>query len=674
MKMKQNKKLEMNTYRTLFLLVLIACSFSTINGQDKSDFVIPTPHGNFIFLGEELPVNGKYIIERSSGSDAGFTSIGSSQLQNDKQLMMENLKDNITLYPVFSNMLLVYSDSVIDYPDNHTNIASFRYKAYPAALLTLGVAFLDAATEKGKTYRYRVHFMDPNGNSTHEKTSKMVDPNQGTEFVPLTYSSVNEANNKIVITWYFNQDQSKKRMAALHAYRRIFGKGEFLPLTATPGITKISEDSVFITLTDSTVSPNSMYEYAVIPVDMFGNEGNRSLPVEANTFKSGLNISFRKLDASSLKSGYGIRLSWEFKTVPLARSICIYRSEDYTDNYKKIAELNAQDTVYTDYVNKAMENYYYFLTVNTAIGESYPGIRFSGLYNGSDKPLPPVNFHGEPDKKGVKLFFASEENNVRGFYVYRASGYTDTLQQISGLVLKTDSFSTFIDSSKSLSAKFSYTYAVKAVNDVYGISDFTEKTMVQPGMPTTISTPRNVHVIEKRNGLYVSWEDLSQRENALGGYEIYRKDPLNKEFRLILRQKPGTVVNYYTDTTVVPGNAYTYAVKAFDLFGAKSYFSNSSSTGFQNTKPGSPSLPELRARDNSILISWGSVDNPDIEHYRIYKYEADKKPIILAVTDSKTLHFTDKNVKQGVLYFYFITAIDKHERESDQSRIVTMEF
>ncbi|MFB6341947.1 hypothetical protein ACE1ET_09495 [Saccharicrinis sp. FJH62] len=672
--MRHYKMLRIMKVSILTLVLLIMNSFSYMNGQSDSDFVTPTPQGNFIFLGDKIPVQGQYIVERGTGTEERFTTIGEVQLSGNRQDLNDKLRENISLFPVFSDVLLVYSDSVINYPDTHSDITMFRYKVYPAALLTLGVAFLDTETEPGKSYRYRVHYEDANGNSDDVKTSTSVDPKQVPEFVSLNYYGVNETEDRIEISWYFFRDQHKNEMAKLNTFRRIYGKGDFIPVQGTTEISNIEGDTVFVTLTDTSIVPNSMYEYTVAPVDLFGNTGKSCKPVIANSFQKVPDISFRKLEAVSLKKGYGIRLSWELDPVPLARSICIYRSQDYDGNYERLAEIPVQDTGYTDYVTTAMENYYYYLTVNTAIGESHPGIRFSGLYNGSDIPLPPQIFYGEPEGKGVKLFFTSNEENVSGFYVYRASGYMDTLQQISDLVLKTDSFTTYIDSSRSLSGKFSYTYAVKSVNDVYLTSEFTEKIMVRPGLPTHIANPGRLMLSEMKNGISLSWEDLTQRENALGGYEVFRKDTSNKDFKLIYKQSPGTVMNYYMDTTVIPGQPYTYAVKAFNLFGAYSSFSNTATKTFRDIKPGIPSMPELQTRDNAILISWGAVYNPDIEHYRIYRYESNTEPFMLEVTDSKTLSFMDKNVKQGVLYFYFITAVDKYGRESNQSRIVTLDM
>ncbi|NKB68346.1 MAG: hypothetical protein GKR89_14890 [Candidatus Latescibacteria bacterium] len=123
---------------------------------------------------------------------------------------------------------------------------------------------------------------------------------------------------------------------------------------------------------------------------------------------------------------------------------------------------------------------------------------------------------------------------------------------------------------------------------------------------------------------------------------------------------------------------YSYYVTATDQQGNESQPSNSVNGQPLNTVP--PLTPvSLRAVAHNIpilarldiLLDWGANGEADLAQYRIYRGTRDdfeSSAVVAAVDEPR---YEDENIDVGQRYYYWITAVDKGDKESPASLAAT---
>jgi chitodextrinase len=143
----------------------------------------------------------------------------------------------------------------------------------------------------------------------------------------------------------------------------------------------------------------------------------------------------------------------------------------------------------------------------------------------------------------------------------------------------------------------------------------------------------------------LSW--VASNDNVgVTGYEIYRDGAL-------LTTRTGTT---YSDTTVVPGQSYSYRVRALDAAGNRSAFGNTATATPPIPDTEAPASPANLAADATgpfnVNVSWdASSDNVGVTGYEIYRDGA------LLTTKTTTTH-SDTTVVPGRIYSYEVRALD----------------
>ena len=135
------------------------------------------------------------------------------------------------------------------------------------------------------------------------------------------------------------------------------------------------------------------------------------------------------------------------------------------------------------------------------------------------------------------------------------------------------------------------------------------------------------------------------------GYIIYRREA-GGTFKKIAGFTDGKTKSY-TDTNVVNGTAYFYAVKAINSTTQSTY--TTKGINYKATLA-TPTFTVANV-SNGVQIKWAFVDGAT--GYIIYRREAGGTfSKIAGFTDGKTKNYTDKNVVDGKAYFYAVKAIN----------------
>jgi len=437
-----------------FLLLLIICTCNSFAQQPKA---YNAPDGIYIFLDNTLASNYHVDIERSPAGQNNYVKAGTMAAPSTQQQLINRINQFASYFSDQGTYTQQDIDTLWVYLQHHTSLDSAFPVNYPLMFVAAGNAFYDTVAEKNTAYTYKVSYYR-NGKLTGTKTTNQITyPKPARLPKPVLHDS-HAGKYRTYLEWSMPADQMLNSFAV---YRRQNLAGEFEKIQPLKGF-YTRKDSLFLVVNDTLVKPAFVYEYYITPLDLVGNPSlNKSDITQAATFTQDLIPVLNNFYATATGS-HQVTLHWKFSNPSMVRSIELYRSPEYDSGYIRVAALQPMDTVYTDNMPVANENFYYYIILQGITGKSFPGAKIAGLSENLNKPDPPEEVAARSVKNGVKIFWLYEDPVVKGYYVYRDNGRGDSLLQVSGLITPADRLMSFTDSSKSLSGSESYRYAVEA--------------------------------------------------------------------------------------------------------------------------------------------------------------------------------------------------------------------
>ncbi len=648
------------------LAILIPAAPST--AQDQQPTAVSTENGIWVYLGNEIPAEFQYQVLKKEG-EGEFRLIGETSCSEDPLTMRERIEK---YHPLFSH-LNKPDDSDLkhlqDYLSRNRTTDTLYISNLPLMHLALGTAFLDQETEEGKTYQYMVRKITGSDRQSTEQVSNSVQYPVKTDILQPVFIDKQEGRSQIILRWYVPE---QRNLNSFVIYRRVFGTGEFIKAEVERGFTT-SSDTIFLVAADSTVENPALYEYYVKPLDIYGNSGPDSEVISAGTIGSAAYPVPEYFSARGGDTGYEIKLSWKFTDMKYLRSIELYRGKSFDGSYSLITRLSPGDTSYTDVVPEANENFYYYLVIKGPVESSPPTARVSAMFrNPGEKPLPPDEIGAESIPGGVKIHWSYREPHARGFYVYRYIYDKAEYSQISELIPSGTELYSFSDTAGSLQGNDIYRYAVRVVNDVELISDFSESASASPGIKAIIESPVNIRINRKENGILLIWDDMRDAVPALLGYKLYRKTNQEETWSLLPKDTLRHDANYFSDTTLVAGNSYTYSATSIDIYGNESTKSYPVTFRPEEEYYVSPSISRVVNTPDGIVISWEQINDQDVAFINLYRRQPGGKTTVIARLEKESEEYLDTSVSEGNLYIYEISLVAEDGREYVKSRGVSI--
>ncbi len=415
---------------------------------------------------------------------------------------------------------------------------------------------------------------------------------------------------------------------------------------------------------------SSLHSFFIVPFDQYENPGGSSSIVIMD--KGSLDRTFyKKAMAGKLSDRLGIKVSWKMSNPECIRRMEIYRSDAVDGKYELLATVGGSDTTFVDPNVIPDKNYFYHLK---AIG-TYPFQKkeshyFSAVAMDTRPPVTPAILSAIQVPNGVELKVRVNDAYIYGMRVYRNDGTGDELQPISDLVGAKDSTITYRDTSKVLNGYRNYVYKVRTESFSHVLSDYSNEAFVRPGIRTIPSPPGNFHgwIADGRARLF--WDDGENQPDVILGYKVTRTEvnpqtgkAAGKEISItgnsLLRS------NFYTDSAMVHGKTYTYAVYTIDRnHNASSSFATITLV-LPEELPVPPAGLKAQTTDQGVVLKWGMAEFEKLSFYRIYRYQRGKDPEILKLAGKNETTYTDHSAIPGELYFYYLTSIDKADKESE---------
>ena len=653
--------------RLLIILTLLFTLSGLCLAQDRQPTAVATERGMWIYLGNEIPEEFEYQVLKSEGN-GDFVPLGTVVYRENPEIMKSTVEK---LYPLYGN-LDKPTDSELsflrDYASRNKTTDSVYISNLPLMHLLLGTAYFDPDVTAGKRYRYRVEKISGK-DRLWEATSNTVSYPAEPDLPAPRFSSKQEFTSQVVVRWYITGESS---LNSFLVYRRVFGKGEYQRLNIERGF-NISQDTVYLIASDTEVQNPALYEYFIKPLDIYGNSGPESEVVSAGTVGS---ISFPVPDYFKARGGetdHRVELSWRFSETAYINSIEVFRSKTYDDGFTRVARLAPEDTSFTDIVPVGNENFWYYLITSGPNGISHPSAKVSAMFrNNGEKPTPPEETGAESIKGGIKVYWSYHEPYAKGFYVYRYVYETAEFEQVSGLIPAGGEIYSFADTAGHLQGNEVYRYAVRTVNDVDQVSEYSEAASASPGKKATVGSPANLRLTRRDDGLLLVWDDMRPAEPVLLGYKVFRKEDPDGRYTLLPGDTLRNDLNYYRDTTLVAGKSYRYYVSAIDFYGNES----PQSVSVQYVPEFSAILPPVIMRavntEEGILVSWGQVTDQKVVSVKVYRSRPGMNPLPVITLQKTSDEYLDKAVSDGELYTYEVSVVMEGGSESVRSSGVTV--
>ena len=230
----------------------------------------------------------------------------------------------------------------------------------------------------------------------------------------------------------------------------------------------------------------------------------------------------------------------------------------------------------------------------------------------------------------------------------------------------------FADTARYLQGNEVYRYAVRTVNDVDQLSDFSETASASPDKKATVGSPMNLRITKTGNGILLVWDDMRETEPVLLGYKVFRREDPDGRYTLLPGDTLRNDLNYYRDTTLTAGKTYRYTVSAIDFYGNESAGSISVSYVPKASIVIAPEILRAVNTAEGILISWGQVTDENAVSVKVYRSRAGMQPLPVFTLQKTSDEYLDKTVSEGELYTYEISVISEGDRESARSSGVTV--
>ncbi|MCP4349378.1 MAG: hypothetical protein GY795_28190 [Desulfobacterales bacterium] len=203
------------------------------------------------------------------------------------------------------------------------------------------------------------------------------------------------------------------------------------------------------------------------------------------------------------------------------------------------------------------------------------------------------------------------------------------------------------------------------------------KAVLDNGIPLSKSTfdfsniPANLKAGSgEKKSVPLSWD--MPNLGSVSGYNIYRSTKHISEFEQI-KTINGRDSNSYTDVNLDNGKEYFYYVKSFDFCYKES---QASETVSATTRQAPGAIDSISVKDDPVReaeITWSvGYDLPQSAKINIYRSGNDiNNPKKIVSLDPDQSGYTDKNLKDGTVYYYYIK-IENKELLSEPSKMVSI--
>ncbi len=219
-----------------------------------------------------------------------------------------------------------------------------------------------------------------------------------------------------------------------------------------------------------------------------------------------------------------------------------------------------------------------------------------------------------------------------------------------------------------------YSYQVRAISVRGGVSPLSDEVRVAPLL--SLAIPKDLTAQGNDSSIQLSWDPVTTRMDGshyegFVGYNVYRGTEKNRYDESPLNKEP-LRTNSFKDTAVVNDRTYYYMVRSVDspaLPWRESLDSEeASATPRDMTPPARPTGLTVVPGVGRAFLTWNENKERDLAGYHVYRSTRSGRDYVRLTDKALTrTTFSDETAKQGVEYYYMITAVDQAGNESTGS-------
>ena len=503
-----------------------------------------------------------------------------------------------------------------------------------------GTSYVDKTAKPGVKYTYTVRGVASDGKTlslSFNKTGVSATmPKTSTTPATVTLVSAKAVNGGIQVTW-----KEAAGAATYKVYRKDATNTKWTALTTTATGTSY---------VDKTAVAGVTYTYTVRGV---ASDGKTLSPSYNKTGVKAI-IAPDTVTLGTAKAGAnGITVTWA-KTEGAVKYNVYRRTADTKWTSTPLATVSGIS--FTDKTAKAGVKYIY-----TVRGVASDGKTLSAGYDKTGvtaTALPAtVKLTGaKVSGSSIVVTWSKAEGAVK-YRVYRKSAGTDwtTLTSSATGTSYTD---------KTVKAGVKYTYTVRALNSVNGLSGGYDKN----GASAVIKPAKVVLVSARADsaGILVTW----QKAAGAHSYQVYRKTA-GTGWKLVAKNISDTE---WKDITAAKGTKYIYTVRAvaddgttrggYDKTGKTAAVTKASTT------PANVTMGTAKAGKKGITVTWSYA--ADAKTYNVYRQVAGEKTWTAVAKNVNGKSWTDTKVTKGTKYTYMVRGVSANGKALSRSYTATV--
>lgn len=452
---------------------------------------------------------------------------------------------------------------------------------------------------------------------------------------PKNLSFVRSNSSSMVISWGASTDN-----AEVYCYY-IYRDGEYI------GSTKKLE------YLDNGLSSHTTYEYYVVACDTSGNISEWSNILEAQTDVDAFAPTQpANLSAKALSEGT-VRLSWTASSDNEA----VVKYNIYRDG---VLIGSSSGTAFTD--STASGGYYEYY-VEAVDNEGNSSRASESVYIDNLAPGTPVISLNSVNDSYVSVSWECSDNvGVVKYDLYK-----------NDVKIKSFNANSYIDTA--INTDTNYTYYVKAYDAAGNVSEKSNEVTVYTGEDDEAPVISSIEYIKKptfKNAVVT----VSARDNC-GVSKIHLKYSVDKVNwtdcgSQDVLGKAVVSAQFAVDTASMPDGTVYLCAYAEDNNGNASRIEDSPIYSFtvDNTAPDTPDGVVCSCENDTIELRW-NAGSDDVSYFRIYRKTDDEAEYSLIKDNYKYLNYFDTKIELGIMYTYYVTAVDENGNESAASETVT---
>ncbi len=535
--------------------------------------------------------------------------------------------------------------------------------------LALGLRWMDGGASRATPYEYRISHIGQDGSATEAFVTPAVAwPGVG-DVGRLQLAQTEAEPTSATMRWYAKGTPP----TSFRMYRREGLSGPFSELSTAVvdsccfvarGLTS-SGDSVLAVVHDKTVQHSKVYQYYVVPLDYFRNEGFASDTATIVAFRMSHVPLPERMAVRSVDS-LGLLLRWQLREPSAVHGIVIERGPAIDTGFVEIFAAAPSDTSWLDQTVTPMERYYYRLRLVGPGGlRSAPSAVLIGIWKSNDIPTPPQHVKAEPVRGGVRVEWTADTvQNIAGYVVHRADGYGAIFRQISDVLPVQPA--RYIDT-MALRGDWTYLYTVSAVNSSHVPSAPSDTAYATPDIPLAIPAPQGVLARVDKGRVYLTWT-MQEDNPTLSGWRVYRREGTSGVWRALGDTLLEASENHVLDEGTKPGASYAYRVRAYSIRGDSS--ETSAIVDVRIAGPAVYAPANLRAKldGKQVLLTWDEIVQPGAKEFRIYRYTRGGTPQAVGTVPLEQREFLDTRPGSTSPVFYYVTTVSTTGEESRPGR------